>query len=95
MPRKHKHSLTDTPVTGTGASWRRKGQMFGDCRRGDPERWVLTDGEGGVPLTLLGSAPAALEGEGRGGCCGRWSTSLRDGFGPKLAKVFQGGDGTQ
>lgn len=77
--------------TTTGLGWRfREAQrtMFGAGSLDGPERWMLADGEGGVPLPCLGLAPAALEREGRGGCFQRWSTSRRDGSGPKLAKVL-------
>lgn len=55
--------------TTTGLGWRfREAQrtMFGDGSLDGPERWMLADGEGGVPLPCLGLVPAALEREGAG-----------------------------
>ena len=49
--------------TNTGLGWRfqeAQRTMFGDCSFGGPERWMLANGEGRVPLPRRGLAPAAL-----------------------------------
>lgn len=71
--------------TNTGLGWRfqeAQRTMFGDCSFGGPERWMLANGEGRVPLPRRGLAPAALE-RGGGG-------ATASGGGPRAGEMDPG-----